>query len=217
MPDNLQNMIRLNDAQALKEIEQAVIQQSVVDFPDARQRSAPVAPIVFNIAQQADEFVPWGYDLKARDAQLRSFFPSQPLLSSAVYSMAVRMGGMEWDVIGADQRKPSPRGTIYAAKQMLKNADRGQGWQKFMVKLMTDVYTQDNAGFIEMIRVRNRPDSPVIGIAHLDSFSCYRTGDPEMPVIYKDRRGREHKMAWWNIQTVEDMPSPVESMYGAQL
>lgn len=214
--DSLQDLITFADADTKKEIELAVLRQTVVDSPDVRERRSPTGPIVFNIAEQADEFIPWGYNVKGRDQQLRGFWHTEPILASAVYSMTGHMAVLEWEIVGTDPSKPRPVRTINAVKAMLKSADRGWGWQRFVVKLMTDIYTQDNGGFIEIIRSRNRPDSPVLGIAHLDSMRCQRTGDPEVPVIYTDRYGREHKMNYWNIQTIEDMPSPVESMYGVQ-
>lgn len=217
MADGIQDLIQLVEKDTAKEFQALAVRQSVVDFPGPNEGISPAGPMVFNIAASADEFIPWGYNLKGRDRQLRGFWPSEPLLAAAVYSMAVRMAVMDWSIVGADPEKPRPKNTIRAVERMLRNADRGNGWQVFVVKVMTDVYTQDNGGFIELIRTKNRPDSPVIGIAHLDSARCFRTGNPEVPVIYLDRQGREHKMKWWNVVTVEDMPSPVETMYGAQL
>lgn len=213
---NIQEIIKSNDPEVLKEIERAVVMQSVVDLPNVTERYRPAGPIVFNIAQQADEFTPWGYNLKQRDAQLRGFWHTEPILASAIYMMAARMAAMPVEVVASDPKGVRPRNTIMNATRMLNSAERGRGWQHFMIKLMTDVYTQDNGGFIEIIRRQNRPDSPVIGIAHLDSYMCERTGDPMTPVIYTDRKGRERKLSWWHVQTIEDMPSPVEEMYGAQ-
>lgn len=216
MVDNIKDFFRFADEEEKKEINLAVLRQTVVDSPAVRENDRPSGPIVFNIAQQADEFIPWGYSVKGRDQQLRGFWHTEPILASAVYSMTGHMAVLEWDIVNADPSKPRPVRTISSVRAMLRSADRGGGWQKFVIKLMTDIYTQDNGGFIELIRLKNRPDSPVIGVAHLDSYRCHRTGDPEVPVIYIDRLGREHKMRYWNIQTIEDMPSPVESMYGVQ-
>lgn len=216
MATNIQELMRMNDADIEKQVEQAVIMQSVVEFPDVIERVRPGGPIVFNIAASADEFFPWGYDLKGRDAQLRNFWVTEPLLASAIYMMSARMSAMGVEIVGANPKKERPRNTIMLGEHLVNSADRGRGWQIFMAKLMIDVYTQDNGGFIEIIRRENKPNSPVVGVAHLDSYRCDRTGDPEIPVIYRDRKGREHKLNWWNVQTVEDLPSPIESMYGAQ-
>lgn len=212
----IDSLIKSNDKDVIKELERAIITQSVVDLPSVEERFRPAGPLVFNIASQADEFIPWGYDLKSRDAQLRTFWVTEPILASAIYMMSARMAAMQVEIVGSNPKAPRPRNTIMIAERMLAAADRGRGWQHFMSKLMTDVYTQDNGGFIEIIRRENRPDSPVLGVAHLDAYRCDRTGDPETPVIYRDRKGVERKLSWWHVCTIEDMPSPVETMYGAQ-
>jgi hypothetical protein len=59
-------------------------------------------------------------------------------------------------------------------------------------------------------------DNPIelpIGLAHLDISKCVRTGDPDFPIIYTDLRGKRHKMAYWQVCTQEDMPSPREDMH----
>ena len=215
---SLQDIVTIVEGETSKEFSTAIQAQSVLSTPSLRENVGPRSnTFIMNIAQQADEFVPWGMDLKARDAQLRSFWHTEPILASAVYMMAASLSVMGWAIEPADPDKARPKNTIMAVKRMLNNADRGNGWHEFMVKLATDVYTTDNGAFIELIRRENRPDSPVIGIAHLDSYRCYRTGDPETPVIYKDRMGVEHELKYWHVQTVEEMPSPIETMYGGQV
>lgn len=212
----LQELIQFADTETRKEVQAAVVAQSVVDLPDANERMRPLAPIVFNIAQQADDFIPWGYNLSGRDFQLRGFWPTEPALASAVSTMATRMAALEWYVDGAVLDKPRPKRTIATVTNILKNAERGRGWAIFMTKLMIDLYSQDNGSFFEKIRLAKDPRAPVVGIAHLDASSCERTGDPEIPVLYTDRKGRQIKMPWWAVEDVTDMPSPVEGMYGAQ-
>lgn len=53
-----------------------------------------------------------------------------------------------------------------------------------------------------------------IGIAHLDSGQCQRTGDPDIPVIYTDRYGKTHRLKWWQVISFTDMASPIEKMNG---
>ena len=60
-------------------------------------------------------------------------------------------------------------------------------------------------------------DSPLdlpIGIAHLDSGRVTRTGDKEIPYIYRDEDGVEHRLRWWQVISFVDMPSPVAEMNG---
>src|SRR3990170_4702742 len=55
---------------------------------------------------------------------------------------------------------------------------------------------------------------PAIGIAHLDAGHCMRTSDPEYPVIYTDRNGALHKLGWWQIIPLVEMPSTIEELNG---
>lgn len=217
MADNFQELIKLVEEDTQKAYNQAIVAQSIVETPTVGERRSPAGGYVFNIAVQADEFIPWGLDLRRRDEQLRGFWHSEPIMAGAVYKMSSRAAAAGWDIVGADPDAPRPKTTIRRVEQMLRSADRGQGWKEFIMKVAIDGYTQDNGAFIEKIRATNRPDSPVIGVAHLDSFRCTRTGDPDIPVIYRDRWNREHLLAWYQVETIEEMPSPVETMYGAQV
>lgn len=217
MVTKIQDTIQFVEAETKKSLSLAAVQQSIVDLPSINEGNRPTGPIVFNIATQADEFIPWGYDVRGRDAQLRNFWPSETTLAGAVYTMAVRMAVLDWEIIGADPNKTRPKNTIAAVTRMMNGVQYGKGWNRFMAKLMLSVYTQDNGGFIEKIRAKPRPDSPVISLAVLDPQNCIRTGDPEYPVLYTDRMGREHKLPYWSVETVEDMPSDVETMYDVQV
>jgi len=62
--------------------------------------------------------------------------------------------------------------------------------------------------------VRDSPYDQPVGLAHLDAARCTRTGDPTYPVVYTDIKGFSHKMAFWQVITFEDMPSPQTEMNG---
>ncbi len=166
--------------------------------------------LILNLVSVADSFTPWGRNPKARDRQLREFWPTEPILASALYSTVIRNASFSWTLEG-------PPNTVAAVQQMLHEADFGRGWSNFTTKFAIDLFTQDNGAFFEVIRAEDSPDAAVVGLAHLDSFRCLRTGDPEQPVIYTDRKGVRHKLAWYQVQMEAEFPSPVESMHGMQL
>lgn len=201
---------------ALNAFDPKTAEKSVVKTPSARENRGPMGPLVFNVASAADEFIPWGYNVRGRDAQLRNFWHTEPLLASAIYSMSARLSVVDWEFAGTDPTKPKPSTTIAAATRLLKNADYGQGWMSFITKVATDIYTQDNGAFIELVRREDSPTSPVIAINHLDSGRCFRTGDPEIPVRYQDLDGRYHELKWWHVVQITEMPSPIEEMFGVQ-
>ena len=96
-------------------------------------------------------------------------------------------------------------------------ADLGAGWQAFVTKVCQDLFTQDNGAFIEVIRDGDNDDSPVIGVAHLDSARCRRTGNHETPVIYTDRKGVYHSLKAHQVTALAEFPSPIETLNGMQL
>lgn len=188
------------------------VQRSVRYQPEPNEGDygMSVDALVLGLASAADQFEPWGRDPVRRDKQLREFWPTEPILASAVYTLAIRNAAFSWTLDG-------PERTVEAIQDMLAMADLGAGWQSFSSKLSVDVMTQDNGGFIEVIRERDEVDAPVIGLAHLDAGRCVRTGNAETPVIYQDVPGRYHRLKRHQVVAIAELPSPVETMRGMQL
>lgn len=170
----------------------------------------PRSSFVIQLASIADAIVPWGTNPSLRDIQLRQFWPTESLLASAIYTIVARNAAFSWTLNG-------PPRTVKATQDMLHEANLGQGWLDFIIKFSIDFFTQDNGGFIEVIRDGNSWGAPVIGIANLDAGRCRRTGVPDWPVVYTDRYGVEHKLAPWQVISVAEFPSPVETMNGVGL
>lgn len=79
---------------------------------------------------------------------------------------------------------------------------------------LRDFLCTDNGAFIEIVRQSSAAGSKVIGLRHLDSLRCYRTGDPQRPVVYVDRAGVQHLLRDSDVLYFADMPSPRMEMYG---
>lgn len=200
-----------------KDYDRKIEQRTVVDSPSVDESLRPRAyPVILQIAQAAQSITPWGTYPEQRDKELRSFWHAESWLASVVYSVSIRNASFAWEVVGSDPEKPQPRNTVRAVKNILKNSNRGKGWKNLIIKTCVDMYTQDNGAFWEIIRNKNSPSAPVINIAHLDSARCYRTGDPQYPVIYQDRYGRERALRWWEVKTIEEFPSPIEEAFDLQ-
>jgi hypothetical protein len=205
--------IQVDEKKLIPEVEQ----RTVVDSPGVMENARPVAPLLFMVSTVADTITPWGTNVKQRDIELRQFTITEPVLSSAVYSTSVRNASFEWEIVASEPELPDPKNTRRAVTRMLVNSNRGLGWKNMMLKTCSDLYQADNGAFWEVIRAEDSPTSPVLNLAHLDSGRCYRTGDPEIPVIYMDRYGVYHYMKWYQVITIEEFPSPVESLYGVQV
>lgn len=201
---------------ATKDLDTAAAARSVVDYPSPEENRQPSFNPLVILTSMADKVVPWGVDVALRDRQLRDFYPTEPVLLSATYSVAARDASFAWEVVPANPREDS-RYTRAAVTRMLENIGLGMGWTRFMFKSCLSLYTQDNGVFWELIRRENRPDSPVVNVNLLDPGRCTRTGNFEKPVIYQDRNGVYHELQSYQVVTIEEMPTDIEEMYNVQI
>lgn len=172
----------------------------------------------WTIASAADSILPWGRNVQSRDRQLRDFWPTETYLAGAQASVSFRNATLDWEIRGPSER------VNQAVTDMLLASIAGDtfGWMQFMLKFSQDLYTQDNGAFVELIRDPGMDANskfkderaPVIGIAHVDSNQCIRTGRPETPVVYTDRDGALHRLKWWQVIAFSDYPSAIERMNG---
>jgi len=174
--------------------------------------------LALSLATVADSITPWGRAVPKRDQQLRDFWPTEPFMAGAVVNVSNRNAAFDWVIKGPSER------VINAVTDMLLTSIAGDqiGWSSFVQRITQDGMTQDNGWFIELIRDPGMdatskfqgPMAPVIGIAHLDAGSCTRTGNAEYPVVYRDRKGKDHKLAWYEVIPFSDYPSSIERMNG---
>jgi hypothetical protein len=170
------------------------------------EAAASEAPLVFLLAGVADTIPAWG--TLGRDRELDKFWRTEPLLAGAVSSMCFKLAALDYKLKG-------PVRKVMRAENMFRNAEFGQGWTSLVSMVTSDILTRDNGGFIELMRKRNNdPTDPVVGLAHLDSSRCVRTGDPEYPVIYEDRVHKFHKLRWFQVIPLVDLPSSQEAKNG---
>lgn len=188
---------------------------SVQEFPTALNSGSMV--FTWNLASAAEYFIPWGKNVALRDKQLRDFWPTEPYLAGAQTSVSFRNSVIQWEIKG-------PERVAQAVTDMLNTAIAGDtfGWIPFMQRFSQDLYTQDNGAFIELIRDPGMDANtkfggamaPVLGLNHLDSNRCVRTGNPEYPVVYTDVKGAQHKLRWYQVIPFADYPSAIETMHG---
>lgn len=157
----------------------------------ARAGDAPFAPVsdvtgagVFwvTMGAQLDEEPRWNAIYPHfRDTYLQTFSRSEPMLASAIYSMATRISTLNYEVNGP------PRAKKFAS-ELLTKPGLGDTLNATVQKLSSDLDNTDNGAFLELWRAGNpmldAKDRPVLGFAHLDSRQCWRSFDPEFPVWY---------------------------------
>jgi hypothetical protein len=165
--------------------------------------------LIISFATIADDMPVWGLSPGGRDRKLREFWPSEPILASAIFSTASRYAAFGWSLIGPDR-------TTNIVRRIFHGVENGAGWLNFIMKVIVDLFTQDNGAFIEVIRTANDENAPVVSLNHLDSNQCIRTGRHDEPVIYYDMYGRGHLLKWYQVICLAEFPSPIESMRGVQ-
>ena len=188
-------------------------------YPKASLSSLPTNGwYSWEIASSTDSIFPWGKNVLKRDQQLREFWPTEPFLAGAFSSVCFNRASLGWEI------RHSSTKVEQAVTDMLNSALAGSeiGWTSFELRGTQDLYGTDNGRFIELIRDPGMDanskfkgeKAPVVGIGHLDSNSCQRTGDPEFPVLYTDRSSKIHKMKWYEVIPFSEFPSPIEKMNG---
>lgn len=198
-----------------KQVSKEALARSVVEVvpppaPSAAPFSTIEASILWFVASAAEEISPWGVSPPLRDRQLRAFYPTESYFTSALGTVVSRNSAFSWTLDGP------PRATKMV-QDVLDNANRGEGWQDLVAKLSIDLYSQDRGAFLEIVRATDSPDGALLGINHLDAAKCQHTGNPEFPVVYQDRLNRYHRLAWYQVVSLAEMPTPVEERPGLQI
>lgn len=170
--------------------------------------------IFIQLGQVADQIPDWNYLYPNwRDERLKRLARSETMMAGAVYSMKARMQTLN-HVLNGDNAS-----TKQDAMNLLNTAHYGAGFKAFVGLVMDDLLTTDNGAFIELYGP-GRPDLPlgqrkIVGFAHLDSRLCWRTFNPEYPVIYTNpQTGQRHKLHASRVLALSDNTQPVELARG---
>jgi len=118
-----------------------IVESSVQQIPD---HSESVRHLVLRVANAYDPTLPKWWSPQ-RDAFLRKFWRTEPILASAVYSIAARNSAFGWDLSGLSE-------DVLWAQRLLQSADFGGGWQQLVTKTTIDLLSQDNGAAWEIVR-----------------------------------------------------------------
>lgn len=145
-----------------------------------------------------------------RDAVLRSTLFAEDMWAGAVYKAITKNVALGWTV---EDSEDSTR-RVKQSQELFLQADGGAGWVAFGSRHLLDYLLSDNGTFVEIVRASSARGARILGICHLDSSRCRRTGDPDVPVIYTDLRGREHELRDYQVLLFADMPMSGASYFG---
>lgn len=140
-----------------------------------------------------------------RDRVLKTTPMREAMWASAVGIATSRVAANDWHIEG---RK------IRYWHDLLNSADNNQSWVSFQEKQLRDFLLTDNGNHFELIRTTNARGARLIGIQHLPSWRVIRTGDPDIPVIYRDRRGTWHEMKDYQVVSMADEPDSDDIFFG---
>lgn len=159
-----------------------------------------------------DKLPHWSIFPGQRDAALRRLARQEPIMAGALYSMVSRIQTLEWRIEGGGNRRRK------YAQDLLGNMGFGKGWTAEIGKVIYDLLTQDNGAFLEIMGPGNPAGErvgPPIAVAHMDSAQCWRTFDPEYPVIYANPfTGTYHKLHHTRVETMSLNTMPNELARG---
>lgn len=97
---------------------------------------------------------------------------------------------------------------------LVRSVDNNQSFVSFEEKQVRDYLLTDNGCFREIVRVNKARGARIVGVQHLPSWRCIRTGDPDIPVIYRDRRGAWHEMRDYQVVAIADEVDADDIFYG---
>ena len=135
------------------------------------------------VSNVADEIPQWSYWPNQRDAYLRHFWKMEPILAGSIYAMMSRIETLKFEFVGK-------RRNMKKYYQKLGGlCSNGVGLSNVFGQTALALLTQDN-GFFWYLHGGGRPDRPLRGrvtdIRFLDQAQCWRSIDPEYPVIYQN-------------------------------
>jgi hypothetical protein len=146
----------------------------------------------------------WSYQ---RDVILRNTILYESYWAGAVGIAINKVASQSFDVKGDVPRR------VVDAQELLVEWG-GESYVSGMSKLMADFFTTDNGAFVEIVRQSSAAGSKIIGLLHLDSLRCQRTGDPDIPILFRDLKGGLHELRDYQVMEFTDMPDPGYSWLG---
>jgi len=175
--------------------------------------------LLMNLSQVGGLVSPWWS--RQRDMELRRFWMSVNHLAGAFYTLRAKLTSVPFRIEARDASVKSHVKLAEQYQQVLEEeSEFGQGWAECFGKFLLDRWSSDNGAFLEIIGdgAKDGPIvGPALGLAHLDSARCQRTGNVEFPVVYTDTDSKRYQLHYTRIIFNSEMTSPQAEMYGVGL
>lgn len=166
-----------------------------------------LTPLIVGLPGQADELPSWSYYPWRRDRELRKLARDETIIAGALYSMVARITTLRWALKGGRNQKRH-------FQEVIANCGGGMGFAVEIGKIVYDLLTQDNGAFIELTGagpIDGPLFGPVTGFAHMDAARCWRTFNPEYPVLYwNPMTFGAHRIHYSRVVMLSQNPQPEE-------
>lgn len=196
-------MLNATNGNGVKEIEQQTLdtlrQQSVQDLPSVSKDGA--GGLWWNANPRGPILPAWGTRDRERVLRLYDRHDYNTLWQGAKANLCKKLAATPWEIKGG-------RNTTNYFQRVLQDAQFGTGWTTFVKQFAADYLRFDGGAYAELIAPgdpRRPPTGPITGIAALDSYYCWPTGDPEFPVLYWSRFGKIHTLHYTRVLHMVDM------------
>lgn len=140
----------------------------------------------------------------SRDMILRSTILHEDFWAAAMAKAVTKQAAKSFEVKG--------RGAARYQEMLLGWG--GDGYVPARERGMIDFLTTNNGEFWEIVRVANARGARILGLVHLDSLRCIRTGDPNIPVVFVDLKGAYHALKYYEVMQLVDQPDPSSASLG---
>ncbi len=151
---------------------------------------------------RSDYLASWG--TRQRERQLRAYDrdTNNTLWQGARSMLEKKFAGTPSEIHGG-------RNLARYFDDVLRYAEFGKGQRQLKKLVARDYLRFDGGAYVEVIAPGNPmkpPTGRVTGLAHLDGYACLPTGDPTYPVVYNDRKGRQHLLHHTRVLHFVDSP-----------
>ena len=155
----------------------------------------------------------WGFRRRDRELRELSYATHNGLFQGAIAGLIMRVQSTPWEI-------KAGRNIARYYQDMLQNSDF-HDWEAWIARTLWDFFTQDFGAVAEVIGAGD-PTKPisgrVLGLAHMDSLSCYTTKTIKTPIVYWNEEDNSmHRMEDSRVYRFTDMVSPRRLAYGTGL
>jgi hypothetical protein len=206
-----------------------------LQYPSSGALLQLIMPYLMNSPSYTDLPPYWS---QRRDYVLSGSIEKESMWAAAVAKTATKFAAHGYTI--SDTQDSSRK--VAASQELLKRADGGQGWTVFAQKVIQDLLLTDNGVFIRVRRQNERTEkirvkaqtiaggelgtfdeaavtiapsgAKIVGLYHLDSLRCTRTGNLAYPLRYMAVDGSWQILRWDQVLMYADQPSPRAELFG---